>query len=215
VTSVRGRLPNGDELGRWELERHHPAPPTAPLTHIWPRPGEALTATRTNLDGTIPPDASGWWIARADALPSSFLPVGSRVIWAAGTRTWQKLAARGVWVNGCADSLGDEEAPRVDLLAGEPVIWRRLTHDGTNDPTAVSTYAVRHDLPADLGARTHFFWTSGRLFLEALARFPSLAVGWHASGPGRTARAIRDALGSTDRVSIWLDYDQWTTHILR
>lgn len=215
VTSLRGRLPDGNELGRWELDRRDPDPPAAPRARIWPRPGETLTATRTSLDGIAPPSERGWWIARAEALPSSFIPGGSRVVWAAGTRTWRKLAARGVWVNGCADSLGDAEAPGVDLLAGEPIVWRRLTHDGTNDPQAAATYTVRHDLPDDLGARTHFFWTSGRLFLDALRRVPSLASGWHASGPGRTSRVIRDALGPTDRASIWLDYDQWIRHILR
>ena len=54
----------------------------------------------------------------------------------------------------------------------------------------------RRALPEDLPQRTHFFWTSGSLFRDALARWPEIADRWHASGPGRTSRVIRDALGA-------------------
>jgi hypothetical protein len=64
-------------------------------------------------------------------------------------------------------------------------------------------------LPADLASRTHFFWMSGTAFRRALATWPSIRQGWHGSGPGRTAQAVRDAIGPSDRVRVWLDYDQW------
>ena len=66
---------------------------------------------------------------------------------------------------------------------------------------AIATYAVQTALPEDLPQRTHFFWTSGALFRDALARWPEIADRWHASGPGRTSRVIRDALGSEQRNS--------------
>jgi hypothetical protein len=72
---------------------------------------------------------------------------------------------------------------------------------------------VTHHLPEDLPSRTHFFWTSGSLFTEALRRFPAIRRGWHASGPGRTASVIREALGEADHARVWLDYDQWFEYL--
>jgi len=79
---------------------------------------------------------------------------------------------------------------------------------------AIATYAVQTSLPEDLPQRTHFFWTSGMLFRDALARWPEIASRWHASGPGRTSRVIRDALGSEGQFRVWLDYDEWVKEIL-
>jgi len=137
------------------------------------------------------------------------------MVWTTGTRTWGKLAARGVWVRGCQDGLGESEPPAIDLLAGRTVSWTRLTHAGTTEPDALATYEVEVPLPDDLGARTHFFWTSGTLFRQAIARFPAIRDGWHASGPGRTSSAIREVIGASPRVSIWLDYDHWHRSVIQ
>ena len=138
-------------------------------------------------------------------------------MWTAGSTTWRRLAARGVWVHGCADGLGDDERPPVDALVGHPVAWHRLTHESAalQDPTAIATYAVDDPLPDDLPSRTHFFWMSGSRFSEAVARWPSIRDGWHGSGPGRTRRAIHAALGAGDRVGVWLDYEDWRRDIIR
>jgi len=135
------------------------------------------------------------------------------VIWTAGTRSWEKLARRGIWVNGCADGLGEHEAPNVDRLAARTLTWLRLTHDGVPGPGTLATYAVDAPLPPDLTSRTHFYWTSGTAFREAITRDSAIAGRWHASGPGRTADVIRETLGTSARASIWLDYDQWHRHV--
>jgi hydroxymethylbilane synthase len=160
-------------------------------------------------------DERGWWVARADALPGSVRPGDAQMIWAAGTRTWQRLAARGVWVHGCSEGLGDTEPPAIEMLAGRLVAWRRLTHAGSGDPCAFPAYAVDTRFPDDLGARTHFYWTSGSAFRAAMAAHPSIRLGWHACGPGRTSRAVREGIGDAARVSIWLDYEQWLTHVTK
>ena len=116
---------------------------------------------------------------------------------------------RGVWVHGSAEGLGDLEPPAVDLLAGGPVSWRRLSHSASVDADAIATYDVDPYLPDDLGSRRQFFWTSGSLFLRALERHPQIREASHASGPGRTARTIRETLGDGPRSSIWLEYEQW------
>jgi hydroxymethylbilane synthase len=139
----------------------------------------------------------------------------TQIVWASGARTWERLASRGIWVHGCSEGLGDDEAPNVDVLAGGVVDWRRLTHSGSDAPDAVATYAVTQPLPDTLAARTHFYWTSGSQFRAALERFPQIREGWHASGPGRTARVIRDTLETGTRRHIWLDYEQWLLSVLR
>ena len=106
-----------------------------------------------------------------------------------GRRTWERLAGRGVWVNGCADGLGDNERANIDALAGRPVVWRRLTHAESGDPDALATYVVEEALPADLSARTHFFWTSGSAFARALARQPAIRSALARERPGAHGRA--------------------------
>jgi hydroxymethylbilane synthase len=213
VTSVRGRAPSGEEFSQWSLQPATPLPPPASGITIWPRPDERDRAVRRELDAQLPDDDRGWWVARADAVPDGSRPDTSRLIWAAGTRTWRRLAARGFWVHGCSDGLGDSEPAAIDSLAGRSVAWHRLTHTGSRDADAVATYAVETPLPDDLGSRTHFFWTSGTVFLDAVRRHPDIRHAWHGCGPGRTARTLRDTLGDPSHVSIWLDYEQWHQHV--
>ena len=212
VESVRARTKAGVEATRWSLESTTLPPPAASTAHIWPRPDERARATRRALDVPMPAAIDGWWVARADAWPGDYHQT-TEFVWAAGERTWHRLATRGVWVSGSAEGLGDAEPPNIDALAGHAVVWQRLTHAASADPDALATYAVEQSVPEDLGSRTHFFWTSGSLFLKVLGAHPALRDAWHASGPGRTSRVIRDTLGSADRVSVWLDYDQWHHHV--
>ena len=95
----------------------------------------------------MPADDVGFWIARAEALPADWDVQPGRLVWAAGQRTWERLASRGIWINGCADGLGDGERPDVDALAGRTVAWRRLTHTESGDPEALATYAVEEVPP--------------------------------------------------------------------
>jgi len=215
VRSTRGRLPNGDEFEQWTLTSSSAPPPQAGSDALWPRPDERDQAQRTPVAASWPADVDGWWVARADAVPDDAVLTPEQLVWAAGSRTWRRLAARGIWVNGCADGLGDAEAPALEQLAGRTVQWRRLSHTSSDDPDAVPTYTVHVPLPEDLASRTHFYWTSGSLFLDALNRYPAIRSGWHGCGPGRTSRVVQDALGSDGRISIWLDYDQWFQHVTR
>jgi hydroxymethylbilane synthase len=210
VVSVRAKGLAGDALQQWTLEASRPAYPRSSPERMWPRPGEELRTTRRSLSAARPPETDGLWIARADALPPSWAPTPATPVWAAGSQTWRKLAAAGVWVHGCADGLGDGGRPAVDALAGRELSWVRLTHaGGVTGKGEIATYGVETELPEDLPSRSHFFWMSGSLFTTALVRWPQLRDGWHASGPGRTHQAIVTALGSAGRVGVWLDRESW------
>ena len=205
VVSIRARDPGADT---WELQRTPPAFPRAAPGQLWPAPGMDVTAERRTLSAPQP-DADGFWVSRAEALPETWQLRAGTIVWAAGSQTWHRLAARGVWVNGCADGLGDDDRPPVDVLAGRPIAWVRLTHDRAPLADAVATYRVTVTLPDDLPARSHFFWSSGDLFKRAVDRWPGIRAAWHASGPGQTRAAILGELGDSARVGVWLDRSSW------
>jgi hydroxymethylbilane synthase len=213
VVSVRAHTAVGQDE-QWTLVDAGSAPPRVSAAKIWPRPEERHDARRHALEVAQPEGATGFWVARAEALPERWSVAPGRLVWAAGGTTWRRLAARGVWVHGGAEGLGDAEAPGVDLLAGRRVDWQRLTHAAAAEPGALATYVVAETLPDDLPNRSHFFWTSGRLLVEALERWPEIGHGWHGSGPGRTWRALREALPSTDRARVWLDYAHWHQEVI-
>jgi hydroxymethylbilane synthase len=221
ITSVRARSADGC-VATWSLASDVQRPPRTSARYIWPRPEERKQGQRTRLDVPQPAGRPDLWISRSEAWPEHWTIAPGQLVWAAGGITWRRLAARGVWVNGCADGLGDAEDPHVAALAGRAPRWVRLTHAGRDEAdNLIATYAVQTELPEDLGQRTHFFWTSGALFREALVRRPEIAGRWHASGPGRTARVISDALSSLPRrsgeaakSSVWLEYEEWVKEIL-
>lgn len=211
VMSVRANM-GGEQTVRWTLDGVAPLPPQTTAERVWPRPDERQYTERHGVSAA-PPAETSVWVARAEALPSNWPVTDNWLIWTAGLGTWRRLAHRGIWVNGCADGLGDDEEPDVDALAGRAIKWRRLTHDQSGDPDAVATYSVTQELPSDLAGRSHFFWTSGSAFRRALTAHPGIRDGWHASGPGRTARTIRAVLGESNRLSIWLEYERWHQHV--
>ena len=208
ITSVRARTANGC-ITTWSLASNGSRPSRTAARYIWPRPEERGQSDRTPLDVAPPSGMPDVWVSRSEALPDHWTLSPQQLVWAAGGTTWRRLAARGVWVNGCADGLGDDEQPRVDALTGRAPRWLRLTHAGTDIEGALATYEVHTTFPDDLPQRTHFFWTSGSLFREALSRWPEIANRWHASGSGRTSRIIDETLGPAGRVRVCLDYDQW------
>jgi hydroxymethylbilane synthase len=205
VVSVRSREPQSEI---WDLQRSGPVFPRVAAANLWPEPGSTMAAERASLNVQLPA-AGGFWIARAEALPEGSTVPADTIVWAAGGQTWRRLAERGVWVNGCADGLGDDEQPPVDTLAGQAISWIRLTHDRAPVADALATYHVDTPLPDDLSERSHFFWTSGDLFRRAVERWPVIRKAWHASGPGHTRETIRGELGSSDRVGVWLDRASW------
>jgi hydroxymethylbilane synthase len=214
IVSVKAKTSVGGSQDSWSLEIDEAAVMRASAENVYPRPDERQGASRRALDVQPPADADGFWVARAEALPASWTVSADRFVWAAGGRTWRKLAARGVWVNGCADGLGEVEPAAIDVLAGRAVTWLRLTHAAAAEAGALATYEVDETLPDDLPSRTHFFWTSGHLFKRALARWPELAARSHASGPGRTWHTLRAQLPAGSHLRVWLDYDHWLKEMI-
>ena len=58
-------------------------------------------------------------------------------MWASGLGTWETLAKRQVWVNGCSDSLGEKNSPEENPF--EDMNWLKLSHSGNKDETKENT----------------------------------------------------------------------------
>ena len=186
VVSVRGRSTR-------RARRQTRVGPGASAGAPPPRAAEAASG-RARTNGTArrgdrwtspsPADGAGFWVARAEALPDGWPPRARSVVWAAGGTTWRRLAARGVWVHGCADGLGDAEPPAVDALAGRVV----APPDARRPPARSrgARHLRRRRAAAGRPAVAHALLLDERHPVPRGARAVARASrdGWHGSGPG-------------------------------
>lgn len=183
--------------------------PVPPGSAFWPENARPVF-NRKLLPG-VPHPGGDLFVSRADALPEKWSVGEGQCVWAAGTRTWRKLAARGVWVSGCADGLG-ESLPEVEDLLGRRTSWTKLTHEGsTNDRhfPCLATYRLE---PLGVSAPPlveAYFWPSESLFRWALSKRPAIRDKKHAAGPGFTADAIERELGRP--IDVYYNYAHWRT----
>ena len=217
ITFLRGLAEDGSVLKADSLSPSRPMPGRVLLEQMWPQhTSEANWFERAEIPVTIPKTASALWISKADALPSDAQVSPVQIIWASGLQTWRQLAKRGVWVNGCAESLGEQEDPKIETLAGARTNWLKLTHaDGfsENGMKTLATYRLisKNSSPQFKG-KTHFFWTSGSGFERALALNPWLKEMTHFCGPGNTQRILeRNGV----QPFICLDHSQWLEELAR
>jgi hydroxymethylbilane synthase len=203
--------------------------PTAPVQR-WTLPGAPATpvrlwdgSTQANPALEAVPDAASAvaqrlaqagaaFIAHRRALPE--LPAAQvnacAHIWVSGTESWFALAARGVWVEGCAEALGfgalrkTLAEPLLDLpplaqwLAltneeaatgwGEVPVLATYRHQGLPGEEGGATVAGPADEVAPAGA-THIWWHSSVQFERWRGEVARTAH--HACGPGKTAEHLR------------------------
>jgi hydroxymethylbilane synthase len=178
-----------DGIGWQRACTRQPAGPRAELARL--RPGAAVFAA--------------YW----HALEHQQLPARTR-IWVSGVESWRRLAARGLWIEGCGDNLGFAEV-RATLecpVLGLPPLreWTALTYGwavpGWRESGVghvVATYEILpppegpelRALRAAAAGATHFYWSSAEQFHALRAVVPASAH--HACGAGKTLRALRAA----------------------
>lgn len=191
------------------------------VTVVGPFQENVKTATWFERESLPPQDYSAYdahWVARAVALPQdvSFDPAKT-LLWTSGVETWKNLAARGLWVNGTSDSLGEQEAPLIELIDGRLRKWCKWTHaEGEEFPLGpfISSYKlVPKDTPPELDPKAdHFFWMSGSSFERAVKVYPWLIEKTNWSGPGNTHKRIKKALENHSGkgvARIALNLEQW------
>ena len=160
---------------------------------------------------------TGLLVARSDALPPRALVSDDAVVWTAGLATWRKLAARGIWVNGSDESLGETGASAIRPFFPHITRWMKLTHDGgfdTPHAETLATYRLQRCAPLPpVDNHSHFFWRSASLLREYLAVHPGLSRAWHGCGPGNSFRLASQWLGR-ERLLPFLSAAQFRAELL-
>jgi len=214
VTFLQGLTDDGQELNTCSLSSPRPRPPRVARNDVWPLSSSDTDWFARERIPVEPADASiALWIAKADALPDDWLPwlrESRQIVWASGVKTWKRLAQRGVWVNGSAESLGEQEPQNIEALAGSSLTWLKLTHEsGYNDgtlPTLATYRLVPKNRNVDLEGKSYFFWQSGSNFEHALSLNPWIKSMTHFCGPGNTQRILeRNGV----QPIVFLDHAQW------
>ncbi|MDX2041704.1 MAG: hydroxymethylbilane synthase [Acidobacteriota bacterium] len=67
------------------------------------------------------------WVAKDYVLPVEWAIPPTQLVWTSELDTWRELAGRGIWVNGSAEGLGEEESPRIATLYGQSPEWLKFT----------------------------------------------------------------------------------------
>ena len=180
IQSLRGLTEGGRKLHQWGLSNKirfagkiHPCDPRK---NKW---FEREPLRRQNIPSHRP-----LWVVKEEALPRG--SICHHLIWASGTKTWQKLARRGYWVNGSAESLGERESPRLENFS-ENLNWLKLTHEralNVGEKETLATYKLKPlDRKPIFTNETHFYWMSGSQFTEAIRCYPQLKKAHHSCGP--------------------------------
>ncbi len=208
VCFVRGSMSSGVVE---RLDWRRPAPPHQAIGFdgiAWQRAcTRQPTETLPTLDPLRPEAAvfAAYW----HALQHRTLPAGAR-LWVSGVESWRRLAALGLWVEGCGDNLGFEEV-RATLecpVLGLPPLrdWTALTSSwavpgwrasgvgrvlATYDIVPPTDESVLQGLREAARKATHFYWSSPEQFHALRAALPPNAH--HACGAGKTLRALRAA----------------------
>jgi len=159
----------------------------------------ALCAARLERPGAL-------FVTHKRALPEGIAPPGAGVhVWVPGMTTWQALAERGVWVEGCGEGLG---FAALEPLLSQPMLqlpafaqWTVLTHQEAvaswSGTAVIATYNHRAPVGGndeDGGPNldiTHVYWHSSAQFDRWRSRVG--AGVHHACGSGRTSEHLRRA----------------------
>ncbi len=205
VTFLRGVTDDGRTLDSCSLQSSKPRPPRIPKAQLWPlKSSDVDWFTRELISAG---DSLSLWERVRASVPDQR---SAQIVWASGTQTWKRLAQRGVWVNGCAESLGEHELPNIETLAGGELNWQKLTHANGYTDEAMPNIATYRLVPKsgdlNLEGKTHFFWKSGSSFEYALSLNPWLRQMTHFCGPGNTQRIL---LRNGIEPHIFLDYARW------
>lgn len=123
-------------------------------------------------------------------------------IWVSGVKSWFKLASKGYWVEGCADSFGFEfivPTLNVPVLELPPLkAWDILSHEHAEDTwkegNFIATYShqgkdLSPKLVKTLQNADIIWWASSGQF-DALHHLLPTYPQTHACGPGKTAEIL-------------------------
>lgn len=144
-------------------------------------------------------------------------------LWAAGAKTMKDLASRGFWVNGTADSLGDEELLRlrssqaISLMIDTKKELTVLTNDlsGSLVGKVLPCYSRKieektsPDFDTKINSTEVFYWTSFFQYQAYVARYPQIVNRLHVCGLGKTYQQFKDHNINVLPVSSMEEFKNW------
>ncbi len=128
------------------------------------------------------------------------MPATVKSVWAAGTKTMKELAAKGYWVNGTSDSLGDDELRKlragraislmVDTNAPLTVLSNDLATSTLGEVKACYTRSIAQSTSKEFDEKINttdvFYWTSFFQYQAYVAKYPQILNRVHVCGLGKT-----------------------------
>lgn len=173
--------------------------------------------TSSDVQAAFERSSAPIFIAHSRALPGDIdAELGTRRVWTSGSASWWRLAARGVWVEGCAEGLGYDW---IAATLGEPVLglpelaaWQVLSHSGSAEHWPAGQVIGTYRLPEvgtqsipDPSRVTHVYWASGSQFRELWSQLAPAVH--HACGPGKTAEVVRSA--GVHQLTVFPSIHEW------
>ena len=213
IFSVRGLQPDGQAIEEFKILNNIPIIQTAPekTGSVGGKTGVQWFSRESLASRIRITSSTGLFVAKADALPDISIPADVAV-WTAGVDSWLKLAARGIWVNGCSDRLGEGEGFGIDLI-DKPRTWMKLTHDKSSADSwmeTVPTYKLVEKEESVMPKEwTYVYWSSGSSFEAAVAKDLEIVtrVG-HGCGPGHTFEALARRI-PREKIILALSFDEF------
>jgi hydroxymethylbilane synthase len=144
-------------------------------------------------------------------------------LWAAGTKSMKDLAAKGFWVNGSADSLGDSELIKlrsgaaIALMVDTKAELTVLTNDQGISPigSVASCYTRTIVENTDdafnekINTTDVFYWTSFFQYQAYIAKFPQIIKRIHVCGLGKTYKHFKEKNINVLPMSTMEEFKTW------
>lgn len=203
VTLAKGVTEDGKSFEHWhglDLNIHDIQP-----EHIISSDQLGFSAVKTPVITPGIDSSASYFIAHISAIDAINQNMLSQVrVWAAGTSTWLKLARKGIWVEGCADSLGLKSMRdlfKTDLLQLDLSSMHILTNQTSAQRWVSEGYRASGTYSIDFQSNLidKYKLTKAKLiFWNCFAHYDSVkdilpAELVHACLPGKTAEQLKGA----------------------
>ncbi len=134
------------------------------------------------------------------------IKIQPKSLWTAGTKTMRNLAARGFWVNGSSDSLGDDElnnlraSKAIALMTDTKAELSVLSNDEASSTlgkivpcyTRVINELIDKSFEEKILTTDVFYWTSFFQYKAYIEKFPIIKNRVHVCGLGKTYKQFKE-----------------------
>lgn len=215
VLSVKGLTDQGEVLNTFNLKNTRPVPQFQ-SDEVWSAHlSKKNYFHRTSIEAPL--ELESILVSKFNAWNSN---IKAKFVWTAGLTTWKKLASQGIWVHGTNDSLGENIAPDINILAKKNLQWIKITHaEAPHQDNQIATYKInRNENKFDFQNKKFFYWSSYSLFQNAIQEFPEIIDNYHACGLGISfdyiSKKLDEHLGSHQKLFAFTSEEDWSQHVI-